>query len=240
MKKASLLLFVISLFMSLTSNAEVLSGNCGKNGDNLTWTLDTESGLLKIKGTGEMKDYSSYKSVPWHSYTKKINKVELPKSMTNIGSRAFSRCSGLASIIIPNSVTSIGDGAFEGCFALSSINLPNSVANIGSHAFFGCTGLTAIIIPKSVTTIGDYAFSYCTGLAYVTISKSVVNIGYYAFEGCSALKEVHTKNITPPTCYNFAFYNVNTTNCKLYVPTGSINAYERADEWEEFTNILGE
>lgn len=38
--------------------AETLaSGNCGTNGDNLTWALD-DNGVLTIKGSGDMQDYS--------------------------------------------------------------------------------------------------------------------------------------------------------------------------------------
>ena len=41
------------------ASAEIVdSGTCGKDGDNLTWTLDDE-GLLTISGTGEMANYSS-------------------------------------------------------------------------------------------------------------------------------------------------------------------------------------
>ena len=36
----------------------IASGECGKNGDNLTWVL-TVDGTLTISGSGEMKDYSS-------------------------------------------------------------------------------------------------------------------------------------------------------------------------------------
>jgi hypothetical protein len=32
--------------------AETLTGTCGANGDNLTWSLDTESGVLTISGSG--------------------------------------------------------------------------------------------------------------------------------------------------------------------------------------------
>ena len=38
---------------------------------------------------------------------------EIPEGTPRIGGSAFSRCTGLTSIIIPNSVTSIGISAFE-------------------------------------------------------------------------------------------------------------------------------
>ena len=44
-----------------------------------------------------------------------IESVEIPDSVTSIGSGAFAACIGLTSITIPDSVTSIGYGAFVGC-----------------------------------------------------------------------------------------------------------------------------
>ena len=76
----------------------------------------------------------------------------------------------MTSIEIPNSVTSIGSYAFESCTGLTSIEIPNSVTSIGTYAFSGCTGLTSIEIPNSVTSIGTYAFYGCTGLTAVNIN----------------------------------------------------------------------
>ncbi|MBQ2264926.1 MAG: hypothetical protein II341_05905, partial [Oscillospiraceae bacterium] len=42
----------------------VASGECGAEGDNLTWTLDSE-GLLTISGEGEMENFSG---APWYDY----------------------------------------------------------------------------------------------------------------------------------------------------------------------------
>ena len=51
-------------------------------------------------------------------------------SVTSIGTRALSSCSGLTSVTIPNSVTSIGDEAFVECSGLTSITIPNSVTTV--------------------------------------------------------------------------------------------------------------
>ena len=116
------------------------------------------------------------------------------RTVTSIGSHAFSFCSSLTSVTIPNSVTSIGDGAFDDCSSLTSVTIPNSVTSIGSWAFADCTSLTSITIPDSVTSIGDGAFAYCTSLTSITIPNSVTSIGDVAFEDCESLKSVTIGN----------------------------------------------
>ena len=123
-----------------------------------------------------------------------LTSIIIPNSVTSIGDYAFDGCSGLTSIIIPNSVTSIAYGAFGGCSGLTSITIPNSVTSIGNGAFYGCSGLTSITIPNSVTSIGDRAFGGCSGLISITIPNSVTSIAYGAFENCSGLTSVTIPN----------------------------------------------
>ena len=43
----------------------------------------------------------------------------------------------------------------------------------------------------------------------------------------------------PPVCGYGVFDGVNKTNCELIVPEGSVAAYTRAEDWNEFSNIRG-
>ena len=101
----------------------------------------------------------------------------IPNSVTSIGEKAFSGCSGLTSITIPNSVTSIGWSAFSGCSSLASITIPNSITRIEFMTFYLCSGLTSITIPNSVKSIGDEAFRGCSDLKSVKIPKTLTEIG---------------------------------------------------------------
>ena len=165
-----------------------------------------------------------------------LTSITIPNSVTSIGEWAFCQCSGLTSITIPNSVTSIGSNAFYGCSGLTSITIPNSVTSIGESAFWGCTGLTSITIPNSVTSIGVVAFGYCSGLTSITIPNSVTSIGNFAFNYCSGLTSITCHALTPPTCGNYVFNNVDKS-IPLYVPEESIELYQTANVWNEFTNI---
>ncbi len=88
-----------------------------------------------------------------------LSSVEIPNSVTYIGSSAFYGCSSLTSIEIPNGVTVICNNAFSNCSSLTSIEIPNSVTWIGYQAFSLCRSLTSIKIPKGITSILDYTFT---------------------------------------------------------------------------------
>ncbi len=185
MKKRIILFFAMAALLTMCAlgvNAEIVSGDCGANGDNVKWEFDTESGVLTISGKGEMKNHSYYTSVPWSSYRERISTITIENGVTNIGSYTFYGCTGLTYITIPNSVTSIGSVAFSNCTYLTSLTIPNNVTSIENGAFYDCTGLATIAIPDSVTNIGINAFNGCTNLEKIVIPDNVIRIGIGAFD----------------------------------------------------------
>ena len=188
-------------------------------------------------------------------------------NVVEISYHAFYDCKNITSITIPNSVTSIDGGAFDNCSGLTSITvstgnsiydsrgdcnaiiktasntliagcsgttIPNSVTSIESSAFHGHTGLVSIEIPNSVTSIGSYAFYGCSGLTSINI-PSLTNIETSAFSCCSELTSVTVESETPRNIDNWTFYRTNAT---LYVPYGCRAAYEAADYWKDFKEIV--
>ncbi len=168
------------------ASAASYSGTCGSR---LTWTLNTNTGLLQISGTGTMRDWTNESSVPWVNYRHYIKKVEIGSGVTSIGDYAFARCSYLTEVAIPSSVTTIGDHAFECCY-ISEVTIPNGVTIIGDYAFGNCSSLTDVTIGTGVTSIGEGAFIECYNLSSVTIPDSVETIGSRAFMFCEWLTEV--------------------------------------------------
>ena len=206
-KSLALVLAAVMLLCALpfTASAATYIGTCG---DNLTWSLDTDTGVLNITGTGAMYDYS-YASVPWYSYSSYIKTVNIDNSVTTISNYAFYDCDSLTSVTIGNSVTTIGDYAFNWCTSLTSVTIGNSVTTIGNSAFVGCTSLTSITIPDSVTTIGENEFAGCDSLTSITIPNSVTTIGDYAFFGCHSLTSVTIGNSVTTIGY-VAFYSCDS------------------------------
>lgn len=95
-----------------------------------------------------------------------------------------------APVEIPSTVTLIGSRAFYGCSDLTGIDIPDSVTEIGKSAFWGCSGLTSIVIPDSVTEIGNRAFAGCSGLTSVTLSECT-KIGDGAFDDSCIIVRAH-------------------------------------------------
>jgi hypothetical protein len=208
----------------------------------LVYSDNTKTNLLACSSaaTGTIEIPNSVTSIGYAAFSDctGLTSVTIPNSVTSIGMFAFSGCTGLTSITIPNSVTSIRERAFYGCKGLTSVTIPNSVTSIGNSAFWDCTGLTSVTIPNSVTSIGIDAFSGCTGLTSIEIPNSVTSIGIGAFYGCTGLTTITCEAMTPPSLGSSAFENVDKSKCTLYVPLESIGAYQAADQWKEFLDIL--
>jgi len=215
--------------------AEIASGTCG---DNLTWELDTTTGMLTISGTGAMTDWSSSSNVPWYSYRSSIKSVTIESGVTSIGNYAFYNCSSLTSVTIPDSVTSIGQLAFSSCSRLTSITVLNGNTAYASQdgVLFnkdkttliqcpeGKTG--AYTIPDSVTTIGVEAFHSCDSLTSVTIPDSVTSIEFNAFSSCDSLTSVTIGNSV--TTIGYAAFSSCTSLTNITVADGN-TAYASQD-----------
>ncbi len=193
------------VFSMSSASAEICTGNCGEN---LTWSFDTGTEVLKISGSGDNLYYDTFDGLPWDPYQPKT--VELPEGLTSICEYAFYRCTNLekitnldgvenihqmafegceklTEITIPDSVTYLGNSVFSNCRSLKKVILPSNLTRIRTGTFYGCKRLTDIIIPESVTEIGDNAFVNCYDLEKIIIPQSVTHVGINAFNSCDNL-----------------------------------------------------
>lgn len=154
-----------------------------------------------------------------------------------------------------------GHGAFSQCRSLTSIEIPASVEIIGSEAFWGCSTLETVSFEhgSQLKTIqGSYDEIYVghspngynryyrsggfRGLANLTTfdasnCSQIESIEPSAFYNCSKLQSVKVGTMIPPTCGIDAFSALSSYTI-LTVPKESIEAYKRANEWKNFTNII--
>jgi len=180
--------------------------------------------------------------------------VTIGTAVVTIGNEAFrghpdvTPMSALTSVVIPNNVTTIGTEAFRQT-ALTTVTISTAVTRI-EEGTFRQTDLTSVVIPDAVTYIGEQAFDQINGLASITIGAGVTEImdrGISRSLPNNTLTTVISRNPVPASFYRFnddgtphntprAFEN-RAAGAVLYVPAGSVAAYEAAPIWSTFTEI---
>ena len=164
-----------------------------------------------------------------------LTSVLLPSSIRTIGKHAFYGAP-ITSIDIPSSVVSLDECAFLSCTKLQTVSGGNSIKTIGKETFCDCWALSSIYFSESLEEIGKGAFVRCSSLASASFPKNLTYIGENAFADCNNLSSVTTKSPTPLSITQNVFSN--RANAILYVPKGSKSAYETAEIWKDFKEII--
>jgi hypothetical protein len=129
-----------------------------------------------------------------------LNEVVLSKNLKAIPNKMFMDCGkigkGLNSFVleIPDSVTEIGSMAFYGCLNITEFKFSANVTKIGEKAFYECRRLATVNLPDSVKSIGKEAFASCQSLATVTLPGGEdVTIGADIFLNSKKLATINVK-----------------------------------------------
>ncbi|MCL2095910.1 MAG: leucine-rich repeat domain-containing protein, partial [Oscillospiraceae bacterium] len=105
----------ISLYAQWVDNSK---GQCG---DDVWWTLDLDTGVMDITGTGVIWEFEwGGNNVPWFSYRDNIKTVNIAGEVTSVGSWAFYGCGKLESANMPG-VTYVAGMVFGECTNLINV-----------------------------------------------------------------------------------------------------------------------
>ena len=196
-----LLCFAMSMFAS----AEISSGECGKEGNNIIWTHDSEEKTLTFSGNGEMcdlgaiepcspDDYSFYcnPTLPSLPSVYSVETIYIGENISFFDTDVFFRYSTLKNIIVDekNKYYSSVDGvlfnndktilyAYPIGKTQAEYTVPNTVKTIKHFAFADST-LERIIISKGVEKAESRAFYHCRFKdVYLPLGFTFDNIGEY-------------------------------------------------------------
>lgn len=109
--------------------------------------------ILRVTGTGAMKDFTSVTDVAWATHTAAITQVIVEDGVTSVGNNAFrsqaNQPNQLHAVCLGSGLKRIGVQAFANCNQLTSITIPASVESIDAQAFRACTKLNTIAFEHS-------------------------------------------------------------------------------------------
>ena len=117
---------------------------------------------------------------------------------------------------LTDKVTVLPENAFGSCSNLVNIQLPAKLERIEKCGIFGSQMMKSITLPATLRYLGQQGLDN------------------------SALETIYIQAATPPTTEEGCAYFESQvlSNCKLYVPKGSLEAYQNANIWKEFQNII--
>lgn len=186
----------------------------------------TNSSALHIPNTiNTIGDYCFSKSA--------ITNLQVVGTNVSVGNYAFNQCEKLGNVTL-NGVSSLGNSCFSGCSSLKSLDFGTSAPSFGSNVFKDCSSLQIVDL-GSIESVPSGFLSGCTSLTWLSMGANLRYIESGAFNGCNNLITIGLKSFTPPSFANSNELSaINKFNSTLYIPEGTIAAYEQAALWKDF------
>ncbi len=174
----------------------------GSIGDNITYTMNEQTGKLVLSGTGPMTVKFNPIYNPIINFDRSLVKsVVISEGITSIADYLFYRCENMESVSISSTVEEIGARAFSRSLSeLTDIHVSadspfyasNGTCLINKTTKELTLGTQNCVIPNdgSVEKIGVSAFSSNVNLKNITLPNSLKSIEESAFYNCPGLTTV--------------------------------------------------
>lgn len=158
-------------------------------------------------------------------------KFEENSQLKTIGVMSFHN-TDITSVTIPKSVTTMGSDAFSFCYDITSLTFEQGclITEIPSSAFQNSCNIDMLDLSTCIqlTKIGNNAFSSST-IRNMILPSSLTSIGSSAMPG--SLDTLTVLATTPPTLNaNFA-----QRLATIYIPAGTLSAYQSATNWSKYS-----
>ncbi len=163
-----------------------------------------------------------------------LRSVTIGEGITDVGKNAFRNCPGLKDVTFPSTLRTMGWQAFQDS-GIEDLHIPPcGLDSIPQWAFYGCTRLKSIEITEPVSYIGMMAFADCVSLTKIVLPKTLSGSeGVIVLDGCICLNEIYVQALTPPNL-DFGLPDNLYDNIKVYIPSGTLDAYKESLKWSRF------
>lgn len=153
--------------------------------------------------------------------------MQFPDSLVSLGESAFGFCVSLQKAILPFTLTKIGNGAFSRCYVLERIALPGNITSVPYSIFSNTKLLEHTDILEGTIVVQNSLLSKISKGTLVLpktlqlIRESNLTTGFDV---------IYCYATTPPTVLSD---NALSSECKVYVPDASVDAYKAANVWSQ-------
>ena len=181
-------------------------------------------------------------------------------NVREIGSSAFAYCEKLTNFPFGDAIRSIDSDAFVNCSSLpETLVMPASLSTLGWSNVFNGSSILSFDLSQCTLNCGFAynTFGKCTSLLlpekgdYQLYDRALNDAELTELRLPAALSYMSGEDILPTTLERLyvsrsepfgiggerIFRNIDTNQCTLYVPVGSVNAYSEAEFWSEFTKM---
>ena len=148
-------------------------------------------------------------------YAVRLEEINLPKGLRELGSYTFSDCKSLKTspLQVPEGVTEIPPMCFKDCHSLDEVVLPSTIKKIGQGAFFQAK-LKHINLPEGLTTLDHHAF-YASGLEEVSLPSTCLDFlgsGQFALNYNLKKFSIHSPIQVIPDAFLYGDFNLTDLN----------------------------
>ncbi|MBR5644221.1 MAG: leucine-rich repeat protein, partial [Salinivirgaceae bacterium] len=224
--KTMIRLTVAIAMMFAINNSAFAAHYEGDAGPNARYEMDTETGIMRIYGNGDLYNYhgswtyySSYSQLDHtgNGVTGTQNGAQYTGNSplnTNFGTNRnpiYLR-DYLTTVIIEEGITSIGAAFFYNCQKLTSITMPSSLTLINYEAFRSCKKLEQIEIGPNVEHVMGRWATECDKFNYISVNPA--NTHYVSIGGV-----LYSADTTILVCFPEALNTI-----EYVIPEGTVYA----------------
>lgn len=181
------------------------------NLEDVTITLNLETGIMEITGTGEFLSFYKIGNVP-SSLRSRIKVLNIGTGITKIQSGTFGGNINLEKISFPNTLIEIGGGNFY-LANVTELNFPSSLKKVDSGCFSSLSNLQKITFEEGLETIGGGSFGSCPLIKNLVLPSTLTSMIYsfrdsiletltiggenvsFASSGSSGIMNIYAKNM---------------------------------------------
>ena len=169
-------------------------------------------------------------------YNSDVESLIVPSSVKVTSYSCFRENMNLKRVVFAPGLIVLGDSSLHHNEGLQEVLLPDTCISIEKDALSHAYSLETVELPPYLESLGQSAFLYCTALRGIVLPSTIKSIGIYAFENDVKLESVTCLAPIPPKGGEEMFDN--TSECPIYVPAASVDAYRSAPIWRNYAHRI--